>query len=250
MLSGNARLLHPRLVARSGLITGRTAHVGQPWFSSSQAVQVFDIQPKTMQCPAGVLPSQLGTVTSPEDLYAAPSRTQRAHPMRFNCPLVGDEKNIDTDIPALGASGPRRLASASASTPGDCRCTTGLTWLAPRLLELVTSRGQSSRSMAFVSHLAGRLGPLRSGLAARPGPGDLRAELVCLVARRISTCWGCIPRCKVRAPTGPVSCLLQIGLHVQPFSLHNDLDRVHGHEHAAARRTGEVLATRIRLTAG
>lgn len=102
MLSGNARLLHPRLGPGSGQVTGRNAYVGQPWFSSPQAVQVFDMKIDAMPCPAGILPSQFGTVTSIGGfvLHSFEDAAGSSHALQL--PLVGDEASIGTDIPALG----------------------------------------------------------------------------------------------------------------------------------------------------
>jgi hypothetical protein len=107
MLSGNARLLQPRLGIGSGFITERTAYVGQPWFSSPQAVQVFDMRISAMRCPVGVSPNEFGAVNSIGGYtqYSFEDTAGSSHALQL--PLVGDEttsgvSNYDANIPTLG----------------------------------------------------------------------------------------------------------------------------------------------------
>jgi hypothetical protein len=101
MLSGNARLLHPRVVGSSH-VTERTTYVGQPWFPSPQAVQVFDIPVQSQRCPAGVSPSQFGTATALGGFVSQPMEDAAGSSYALQLPLVGDEEVIDTHIPTLG----------------------------------------------------------------------------------------------------------------------------------------------------
>lgn len=102
MLSGDARLSHPRFGLGSSSVTERAAYVGYPWFSPPQAVQVFDIRVTAMPCPEGVSPSQLGRETTIGGFTQQSFEVAAGSSYALQLPLVGDEANVVWDIPTLG----------------------------------------------------------------------------------------------------------------------------------------------------
>lgn len=102
MLSGNARLSHPRFGVGSSSVTEQTTYVGYPWFSPPQAVQVFDIRVTSMPCPKGVSPSQFGRETTIGGFTRQSFEVAAGSSYALQLPLVGDEANIVWDIPTLG----------------------------------------------------------------------------------------------------------------------------------------------------
>jgi hypothetical protein len=105
MLSGPARFLDPRIASGSGQIAAeRTVMVGFPWFPSLQSVQAYDIPIHAMRCPPGVLPSQSGTVTYMSQYVRHSFEESSGASHALQLPLVGDDTNADTDIPALGGA--------------------------------------------------------------------------------------------------------------------------------------------------
>jgi len=103
MLSGDARLARPRYLPSAGVApTERTATVSQPWFLFPQDVQVFDIPIKAMPCPHGVTPTESGTVTVIGGTIRRSFEVSAGSVHALQLPLVGDERNVDTHIPALG----------------------------------------------------------------------------------------------------------------------------------------------------
>lgn len=103
MLSGDARLLHPRYVMSSNLsAVQRTATVSQPWFPSPHQVQVFDIPVETMRCPPGATPAESETLAAIGGTIRHSFEASAGSAHALQLPLVGDEENVDTHIPALG----------------------------------------------------------------------------------------------------------------------------------------------------
>lgn len=146
ILSGNARLLQPRFGIGSGLVTERTAYVGPPWFSSPQAVQVFDVRISAMPCPAGVSPSQLGTVTAIGGFtqYSFENAAGSSHALQL--PLVGDETttgatNVDINIPTLGGFWASPLDLSVSVYAGGLPLYDRIDVVALALLVQVTSHG-------------------------------------------------------------------------------------------------------------
>jgi hypothetical protein len=103
MLSGDARLLHPRYISQAGsTITEQIAHVSQPWFASQQAVEVFTLPLRDMPCPAGVSPAQTGVVSVVGGWINHSYENSASSSSLLQLPLIGDQEDVDTNIPALG----------------------------------------------------------------------------------------------------------------------------------------------------
>lgn len=103
MLSGNAQLSHVNEIGTSN-ITTRMISVGQPWFSSSTLVQIFEFSVTSQACPTGVSPSEMGSVTVIGGHVKQPMEDTAGATYALQLPLVGTLETIDSRIPALGAN--------------------------------------------------------------------------------------------------------------------------------------------------
>jgi hypothetical protein len=101
LLSGNARISHVNVMEFSHVTMG-TTYVGQPFFSSRQAVQIFRIQVHPLTCPAKVSPSQDGSVTVFGGYVQAPIEDSAGASYALQLPFLGSEEVIDSYIPSLG----------------------------------------------------------------------------------------------------------------------------------------------------
>lgn len=102
MLSGNARLTRVG-VQVPGRVQVITTDVGQPWFSSRQEVQVFEIQIPPLTCPAGISPTQFGSLTVLDGYVEQPMEDAAGTSYALQLPFVGDSIGVaDSYISSLG----------------------------------------------------------------------------------------------------------------------------------------------------